>query len=159
MTKPHGTAAAARRHYRHGEKPLKKYCTACYLAQQFDAQDKRKKNQGKPVTPVTSPLADEVRLLHELFPDYSMRQLARQLNVSHQHVSRILAGQRTMGARATDQAKADRARARQQQQQARQEAQRVRDQRRIAETEAERKRLETKRLAGRAGVKGNGRGR
>ena len=43
--------------------------------------------------PVKSVLAQEIVLLHKLFPHYTGRQLARQLGVSHQHVYRVLARQ------------------------------------------------------------------
>jgi hypothetical protein len=38
--KPHGTPAAARRHYRRGEKPLRRYCETCAQAQERDTADR-----------------------------------------------------------------------------------------------------------------------
>jgi hypothetical protein len=95
LTKSHGTMAAARRHYRAGEKPLKDYCMACYFAVQDDwhARARRDTRGEKDCPPVRSLLAEEIVLLHKLFPEYSGRALAGQLGVSPRHVSRVLARQ------------------------------------------------------------------
>jgi hypothetical protein len=42
-TQPHGTLAAARRHYRHGEK----LCLDCKQAEKRDSQDRYQKNPRK----------------------------------------------------------------------------------------------------------------
>jgi hypothetical protein len=36
LLKPHGTATRARWHYRHGHKPLRKYCVPCADASALD---------------------------------------------------------------------------------------------------------------------------
>jgi len=39
--RPHGTSAAARRHYRRGEKPLRRYCETCAQYEERRQEDRR----------------------------------------------------------------------------------------------------------------------